>query len=353
MTTLSVFSSIGNFFSTIWPYVVAVLVFLFMIFIHEFGHFIAAKLMGVRVNEFAIGFGPTLLKKQGKETLYALRAVPFGGFCAMEGESEESHDDKAFCNKKAWRRFVIVIAGAFMNLVFGFILVMIILAPHDRYASTKIAVFEENAVSQQSGLMVGDEIIKVDGRRVLTSTDLGYCFSTLDSDVLKMTVKRDGNVKDLDVKFDTAVENGFRYVKMDFKVAPIEKTFGSYLSQSVKTTVSYAKTVWFSLVDLLTGKFGISAVSGPVGVTAVIGDAAKSGILDLLPIIALITINLGVFNLLPIPALDGGRAFFLLIEMIIRRPIPQKFESMVHAVGLVILLGFIALVTIKDIFGLF
>lgn len=350
MQLLSVFSIIGDIWSTIWPYLVAILLFLFMIFIHEFGHFIAAKLMGVRVNEFAIGFGPTLLKKQGKETLYAVRAVPFGGFCAMEGEDEESGDSKAFCNKKPWRRLIIIVAGAFMNLVFGLILVMCTLAPAERYYTTTVGGFHnENAISQQSGLMAGDEIVEINGRSVYSINDLSYCLTNVSGDTLKMTVERNGREVPLNVRFETKEIEGINCVNLDFYVATEKKTFGSFMRQSFTRTVSYGKVVWFSLIDLITGKYGISAMSGPVGVTAAIGEVAKRGIMDLLPMIALITINLGVFNLLPIPALDGGRAFFLLIEMIIRRPIPKKFEGVVHAVGLILLLGFMAFITLNDI----
>ncbi len=350
MQLLSVFSTIGDVWSTVWPYLVAILLFVFMIFIHEFGHFIAAKLMGVRVNEFAIGFGPTLLKKQGKETLYAVRAVPFGGFCAMEGEDEDSSDGKAFCNKKPWRRLIIIVAGAFMNLVFGLILVMCTLAPADRYITTKVHSFHtENAVSQQSGLMAGDEIIEINGRSIYSVNDLSYCLSNVSGDTLKMTVEREGKEVPLNVKFNAETIEGINYVDIDFYLDTEDKTVGSFIRQSFTRTVSYAKVVWFSLIDLVTGKYGISAMSGPVGVTSAISEVAKRGIMDLLPLIALITINLGVFNLLPIPALDGGRAFFLIIEMIIRRPIPKKFEGVVHAVGLILLLGFMAFITLNDI----
>lgn len=357
MTAASVFSSIGNVLGAVWPYLVAILLFLVMIFIHEFGHFIAAKLMGVKVNEFAIGFGPVLFKRQGKETLYAVRAVPFGGFCAMEGEDESSDNDRAFCNKPAWRRFIIIIAGAFMNILLGFVLVAVIMAPGlypgNYYGTTEIHSFPENSISANSGLEAGDKILKVNGRRVYTYMELNYCFSNVKNNHLDLEVLRSGKKCDVRYTFPTESIDGINYVKTDFILVGEEKTFGAYLKNSVMTTLSYARIVLFSLVDLITGKFGISAVSGPVGVTQAIGTAAKTGILDLMPMIALITINLGIFNLLPVPALDGGRAFFLIVEMIIRRPIPKKFEAAVHAVGLVILLGIMALITLKDIFGLF
>ncbi len=354
MQLLSVFSRIGDIWSLVWPYLVAVLAFLFMIFIHEFGHFIAAKLMGVRVNEFAIGFGPTLFKKQGKETFYSVRLLPFGGYCAMEGEDEESGDEKAFCNKSAWRRLIIIVAGAFMNLVFGLLLVMCTLAPADGYITTTVHSFHtENAMSQQSGLMAGDKIIEVNGRNIYSVNDLSYCLSNVKDDTLAMTVERDGRDVPLNVKFNAETQDGINYVEVDFYLTAEKKTVGTFLKQSFTRTVSYGRVVWFSLVDLITGKFGISAMSGPVGVTDAIATVAKTGLSDLLPMIALITINLGIFNLLPIPALDGGRAFFLFVEMIIRRPIPKKLEGTVHAIGLILLLLLMAVITVKDIFGFF
>lgn len=354
MTLLSVLSGIGNFWSSVWTYLVAVLLFLFMIFIHEFGHFISAKLLGVKVNEFAIGFGPTLFKKQGKETLYAVRAVPFGGFCAMEGEDENSGDNRAFCNKKAWRRFIIVIAGAFMNLVFGLLLVTCITVHDEQIVTTRVHSFRtENAMSEAGGLRPGDEIIRINGRRVYSTVDLSYCLTNVEGDALDLEVKRDGKVEKLDLKFNATEVDGINYVEIDFYLTAEKKTVWNVLSTSLKTTLSYARVIWFSLVDLLTGKYGISAMSGPVGVTAAIGQVAKRGFWDLVPMVALITVNLGVFNLLPVPALDGGRAFFILVEMIIRRPIPKKAEGIVHAVGLVLLLGLIAVITVKDIIGFF
>lgn len=348
-----VFSAIGTFFGNAWPYLVAILLFLVMILIHEFGHFISAKLLGVRVNEFAIGFGPALFKKQGKETLYAVRALPFGGFCAMEGEDEESGDERAFCNKSAWRRFIIVIAGAFMNLVLGFLLVMCTLAPADRYITTTVHSFHENSLSAQTGLEVGDKIVRVGNRAVYSVNDLSYCMSNIGSDTLKMQVERDGKRKNIEISVSTSEVEGINYVDIDFYLSTEKKTVGTFFKQSALRTVSYGRVVWFSLIDLVTGKFGISAVSGPVGVTEAIGTAAKTGLENLLPMIALITINLGIFNLLPIPALDGGRAFFILVEMIIRRPIPKKLEGVVHTLGLVILLLLMAVVTVKDIIGIF
>lgn len=324
-----------------------------LIIIHEFGHFIAAKLLGVRVNEFAVGFGPKLFSKQGRETKYSVNLIPLGGYCAMEGEDEASGDDRAFCNKKPWRRFVIVAMGAIFNLILGFIIVAIILAPTKTFTTKTIAGFYENSVSEQSGLKVGDEILSVDGRHIFTTYDLSYAFTNVKDGKIDMTVKRDGKKTELsDVKFNTQTENGMSYLTVDFYVVGQKKTVKNFISQTFSTCASYCAVVWRSLIDLLSGKYGISAVSGPVGVTAVIGNAAKQNLDMLLPIMALITINLGLFNLLPLPALDGGRLLFILIEMIFRKPVPQKYEAFVHAAGFIIIIGFMLLITAKDIWML-
>ena len=348
-----IISTVINIWNNVWPYLIAVILFLILIVIHEFGHFIAAKLMGVRVNEFAVGFGPKLFSFKGKETKYAFNLVPLGGYCAMEGEDEESADGRAFCNKAPWRRFIIVVMGAVFNLILGFLIVAIILAPSERFASTTIAEFNENAVSEASGLQVDDKIIKVDGRKIYSTYDLSYAFTNIDDGKIDVTVLRDGKQKELkNVEFDSTEENGINYLNVDFKVYGIKKTFGSYIKQTFNTSVSYCTVIWRSLIDMLAGKYGLSAVSGPVGVTVAIGNAAKESLRNVLPLMAIITINLGIFNLLPVPALDGGRLLFILIEMIFRKPVPQKYESIVHAVGMAVLLTFMAFIVIKDIWTL-
>lgn len=268
----------------------------------------------------------------------------------MEGEDENSSDSRAFCNKAPWKRFLIVVMGAVFNLLLGFIIVAIILAPSKAFASTTIAEFDENATSQSSGLMVNDKILKVDGRKIYTTYDLSYSFTNVDDGKIDIIVLRDGEKKLIkNVTFKTEKADDISYLTIDFRVYGIEKTFGSYIKQTVSTAFSYCAVIWRSLFDLIGGKYGISAVSGPVGVTVAIGEAAKQSLANILPIMALITINLGLFNLLPIPALDGGRLLFILIEMIARRPVPQKYEAAVHTVGFVILLIFMLIIAAKDI----
>ncbi len=345
--------NILNFLNSVWPYLVAILLFLLLILIHEFGHFISAKLLGVHVNEFAIGFGPTLLKKQGKETLYSLKAIPLGGYCAMEGEDEDSTDERAFCNKAAWKRFVIVIMGATFNLLLGLIIVAVILAPSKMFTTTTIAEFDEGAKSSQTGLMVDDTILEVDGRKIFSTYDLSYSFTNVDDGKIDIEVERKGEKKLLkDVEFKSSKEQGITFLNVDFKVYGEKKTIGSYIKNTVKTAISYCAVTWRSFIDLITGKYGISAVSGPVGVTVTVANVAKQSLMNVLPIMALITINLGIFNLLPIPALDGGRLMFILFEMIFRKPVPQKYESVIHTVGFVVLFGFMILIAAKDIWTL-
>lgn len=271
----------------------------------------------------------------------------------MEGEDEDSDDDRAFCKKKPWRRFIIVIMGALFNLLLGLIIVAIILAPSKAFSSTVVAEFDENAKSQQTGLQVNDKIIEVDGRKIFTTYDLSYAFTNIDDGKIDITVKREGKEVELkDVTFETDEYDGISYLTVDFSVYGIKKTFGNYIKQTVNTAISYCTVIWRSLIDVISGKYGISAVSGPVGVTAAIGAAAKQSLQNILPIMALITINLGIFNLLPIPALDGGRLLFILIEMLARKPVPQKWEAAIHTVGFVILIIFMILVAAKDIWTL-
>ena len=338
---------------SIWPYAVAVILFLILIIIHEFGHFIAAKLLGVRVNEFAVGFGPKLFKWGKGETKYAVNLVPLGGYCAMEGEDEASGDERAFCNKKPWRRFLIVVMGAVFNLLLGIILVAITLIPQERFATTTVASFMENSVSSEYGLKEGDKITHIDGRRIFTTYDLSYAFSNVDAGTIDITVKRNGKKVNIpDVKFASEEIDGINYLTVDFYVEGKDKTFTSFIGHTFNTAISNCVVVYRSLIDLITGRYGISAMSGPVGITSVIGNVARQNLFNLIPIMALITINLGLFNLLPLPALDGGRLVFILFEMIFKKPIPQKYESVVHAIGFILLFALMIIITFKDIWSL-
>lgn len=322
-----------------------------LIFIHELGHFLTAKAAGVKVNEFALGMGPALFKFRKGETQYALRLFPIGGYVQMEGEDQDSEDPRAFQKKPVWKRMIIVAAGGIMNLLLGFTLLLIIIAPQDVLASTTISQFDDNAVTQQTGLQVGDRITSINGTAVFVDTDLTFNILRDQDGVLDVGVERNGEkivLHDVHVKM-VEDEDGTKLFESDFKVVPIQNNFWESVKWAAGRTVSVARLVWLSLVDLITGNVGMEQLSGPVGTANAISDAASQGLSSLMTITVLITVNLGVFNLLPIPALDGGRLFFLLIEAIRRKPINPKYEGYVHAAGLVLLLGLMAFITFGDI----
>ncbi len=340
--------------NTVWPILLAILMFVIIIILHEFGHFITAKLLGVRVNEFSVGFGPKLFSKKGKETTYSVRAIPFGGFCAMEGEDEESNDPRAFGNKKPWRRFIIVAAGATFNLILGFVIAVLMTIPQERYATTTIGKFEDGAVSCNYGLQVNDEIVAANGRKIYCFSDLSYMLASAKDGKLDFTVLRDGKKVELkNVTFNLEpLDDGNNYISLDFRVYGEEKTFTNTLKYAAKTTVSYGRIVYMSLYDMITGKFKINQMSGPVGITAAVSQATRQSVWNILYYACIITVNLGIMNLLPLPALDGGRLLFILIEMIRRKPISAKYEGLVHTIGFVILFGLIILITFNDILNL-
>ena len=349
-----VISSILSVLNVIWPYAVAILVFILLVIIHEAGHFTASKALGIKVNEFAVGMGPRIFSKKWGETTYRFNAIPFGGYCALEGEEGQSGDKRAFCNAAAWKRFIVIIAGGAFNVILGFLLVAAMLVGEDYLATNEVAKFEKGATTQKSGLQVGDEIVEVNGRRVYTTYDLTYTFTNVKGNTANMVVKRDGKkVKLQNVTFKTEEYEGINHLMMDFWILGVKNTPGRFVKETFKTTVSYARIIWLSLIDLITGKYGVSALSGPVGVAKVMGDAVKqNGLETLMPVMTLITVNLGLFNLLPLPALDGGRLMFIVAEMITRRKIPPKYEGVIHAVGFILIMLFIFAITAKDIWML-
>lgn len=343
--------------------IIAVLLFGFMIFIHEFGHFFTAKLSGVRVNEFAIGMGPTIFKFQRQDTKYSIRLLPIGGFCSMEGEDEESPRDDAFNNKPVWKRMIIVVAGVIMNILFGIILSVIILCQQNAFPSTVISGFADNAISNQNGLQVGDKILSINGYKIYTDKDLSFALATDKDFSLDMVVERNGEIVNLnDVKFGSVeASNGSKVLQLDFTVKPIKKTFASVITQSLKSTISNVRIVWSSLIGIIMGRFSLNELAGPIGTASVISEVAGAGLQygfvyavnNILNIMALITINLGIFNLLPLPALDGGRLLFLIIEAIRRKPINPKYEGIIHMIGFIVLLAFMIFISLNDVFRLF
>ncbi len=335
---------------------VSILVFSVVIMIHELGHFIMAKASGIKVNEFSIGMGPQLFGKKVGDTEYSVRALPIGGFVAMEGEDEESDAEGAFNSVPVQNRIGVVVAGAVMNMILGFLVLLFLTGRQSAITSRTVHSFYEGAMTQQTGLMVDDEIIAINGRKCYIANDIIYEFARTQNGVADFTVIRDGKKVELeDVTFETYVdeETGLKQMVIDFVVYPVEKTLPNMVKEAANWTVSIARMVFLSLVDLVTGNVPINQMSGPVGIVSTISDAVSYGLESVLMILAMITINLGVFNLLPFPALDGGRLVFLLLELVRGKPVDQKYEMWVNGAGMLILLAFMVFVTFSDITRLF
>ena len=341
---------------------VAMLVFGVIIALHEFGHFSVAKLCGIKVNEFAIGMGPVIFKKQKGETLYSLRLFPIGGFCAMEGEDAGSDDPRAFNRKPVWKRMLVVVAGATMNLILGFVLIAVTTLLYGDVITLRIADFTKDketgvstSTSETCGLQKDDEILYIDGMRIFTDTDLSYKLQNTDSDTMTVVVRRNGEKVTLqNVKFYNTATQG----RQDFYVSSEKLTFFHVISYSFLDTISTGRLIWISLRDLITGKYGFHDLSGPVGIISTIGEAASYGetfrqhLTSVLSLASFITINVGIFNLLPIPALDCARFVFLVIEAVRRKPVSPEKEGMVHFAGMAVLFLIMIAVTIQDIFNL-
>lgn len=334
----------GNIITTL-------VIFAVIILIHELGHFIAAKLSGVRVNEFSLGMGPALFRFGKGETTYAVRLFPIGGSVSMEGEDSDSTDDRAFCNKKVWFRILIVVAGAVMNLVLGFTILTCVSASQEHLASNIIAQIEEGSSISASGLQVGDKILKINNRSIWVESDIVYELTRDEDGVVDMLVERDGEKVVLD---DVTFSFRDEALVIDFKVLAREKTIWNVLDYSFAKTVSIARTVWLSFGDLITGRASVHDLAGPIGMTQVVGKVRKIGWSSVFTLAAFITINVGIFNLLPIPALDGGRLVFLLLEVIRRgKRINPDHEAYVHLAGFAAVILLMIIVTFNDIVGLF
>ncbi len=339
---------LSNIWNTVYPIIIAILFFEVIIIIHEGGHFVAARLCHIKVNEFSIGMGPKLFQFKKGDTAYSLRLILFGGYCSMEGESEDSDDENSFSKKPVLQRIFVVVAGAVMNLILGLVIVGIMISSNSLVGMPSVAKFDDNAVSSSS-LQVGDKIKVIDGMRVYTTTDVTTGLSRSTDDTLQMTVERDGKNLDLEVKFDTVKEQGHQYINMDFWLLGVDKTFSNVVKATFMEWLSFARMVFLSVHDLAVGKFGVSDLSGPVGAVSIVSTAVKANLSSVLRIMALLTINVGLFNLLPFPALDGWRLFLLIFEGIFRKKLPSKWEWAVNGAGLALLLGLMAVITFSDI----
>ena len=318
-----------------------------------------AKQTDALPTEGGEGADAELTEPEERVTTYSLRAFPIGGFVSMVGEDEANDSPASFEKKNVWKRIAIVLAGPVMNIVLGFaLMLLLVLIPNPQtgtvvLASNQISVFAENAVSNEF-LQVDDIVTHVNGVPVHTGDELVYEIMNQGYEPLDLTVLREGKSMTLsDVVFPGMEAEGIAFGSVDFKVYPEQVNFGTVLKHAFFRSLSTVKMIFDQLGDLLTGRFGLNAVSGPVGVTEAMGAAAQESFTSFLYLIIIITVNLGVFNLLPVPALDGGRLSFLLVEAIIRRPLNKKLEGYINFAGMMILFGIMIIVTCKDIIGLF
>ena len=346
--------------------VLAILVFSVLVVAHELGHFIAAKACGVQVNEFSIFMGPMLLQVKGKETLYTLRLIPLGGFCAMEGEDEDSENPRAFTTAKWWKRLLILVAGSFMNFLFGLIVVFCLYNQAEAFTAPVLTdFFEDCPYASEEGFQPGDRIHSIDGNRVYLYSDVDLFLSRNAEQVYDIVVLRDGEkvaLNDFELKRVSYMEDGKEVMMYGFYFGTDEVTFGMKLKNAWYHGLDFARLVWISLGDLVTGKVGMQDMSGPVGIVKVISDTGSAaettaaGVENVLYLGAFIAVNLAVMNMLPIPALDGGRVFFLLISTAVyavtKKKINPKYEGYVHAAGMILLLAFMAFITLKDVWTL-
>ena len=341
-----------------------ILIFGVLIAFHEFGHFLAAKLCGVRVNEFAVGMGPAIWKKQKGETLYALRCIPLGGYCAMEGEDEDSEDPRAFTSQPVWKRLIILCAGSFNNFLLGVLVIFCLYLGAGAFLSPTIASFIEGCPYEGAdALQVGDRFVRIDGKHVYQYYDVGDFLREGDG-VYDLVLKRDGKTVRLnDFAMTPRLYEGQDRELFGFNFGYEEATFPVKLRHTWNTSMEFSRMVWMSLRMLVKGEVGLNEMSGPIGIVdmmAETGENAESvsdGLQDILYLGAFIAINLAIMNMLPIPALDGGRVFLLLVTAAIQaltgKKLDPKYEGYVHAAGMVLLLALMAVIMFQDILKLF
>ncbi|HHU21812.1 MAG TPA: site-2 protease family protein [Clostridiales bacterium] len=343
--------------------IVAIIVFGLLIATHELGHFIAAKACGVKVVEFSIGMGPAVYKKQGKETLYSLRALPVGGFCAMEGEDSKSNDPRAFTNQVAWKRIIILVAGSAMNFLLGFVLILLVFSQAESFTTPTITGFMEDCPYEgEDGLMAGDTIYKIDGERIYFSSNVGFYLGRGNGKTVDLVLIRDGKkiyLDDYPMTLREYEQGGETVLKYGLYFGVKETGAAARLKYSWYCVLDFVRLVRLGLVDLVTGVVGIRDMSGPVGIVGLINDVGQGSenvsdaISNIAYFTAFITVNLSVMNMLPIPALDGGRVLFLVVtwvtERVLRRKIDPKYEGYIHAAGLFLLFGLMAVVMFNDI----
>ena len=343
--------------------IVSVVMFLVMVSLHEFGHFIVAKMLNFKVDEFSVGMGPAIFKKKKGETQYSIRILPLGGYCKFEGEDEaDNTDPRAFSNQKAWKRLLVLLAGGVFNIILGFVLFLVIVPSTSPARTNVIDTVVPHSYIEQVGVQPNDKIIKINGKKINFYNDISlYTQNFKKDEQATVTVLRNGEkieYSDKMPKDDSLVgqsETSTRYI-IGFTPKTKDITIFNVWGEALNETEFVVKLVYQSFWQMITGKVGVDQMSGPVGIVSEVNNAVNSGSyswLYVLNLVAILTINLGIFNILPIPALDGGRILFVLIEMIRRKAIPPEKEGIVHAVGMLLLLAFIVFVSFHDIMRLF
>lgn len=348
----------------------AILIFSILIAVHEFGHFLAAKLCGVKVNEFSIGMGMLLWQKQKGETAYSIRALPIGGYCAMEGEDEDTGDSRSFTRQGFWKKLIILAAGPAMNFVTGVLILLVLYAGAAGFYTDKVVGFApEFTLQGEDGLMEGDIFYKIDGYRTYLHGDASMFLSYHKGDTIDLEVLRNGEkitLKDFPMARKTySSSDGTAYTGFGIYVGvQLENaTLGAKLKYTWNTAMDFVQLVVFSLQQLFTGGASVQDLSGPVGIVSTItevgasAESTQDAWSQIFYFAALLAVNLAVMNLLPVPALDGGRIFFLVVDavslLLFRKKIPEKYQAVVNTAGFVVLMGFMLLVTFQDVFKLF
>lgn len=352
--------------SGIFYLILAILIFGVLIAVHEWGHFIAARACGVRVLEFSLGMGPLLWKKESKKgTVVSLRALPIGGFCAMEGEDQASDDPQAFGNAAAWKRLIILAAGAAMNFLFGLLVILACFSRAQAFSTPEITGFMENCPYEGAdGLQVGDVIWKINGERIYFASDVSTYMARSNGETVDLVLKRDGKKITLEDypmtlrEYENA-ETGETELKYGLYFHGVETGLFARVKYSWYCALDFVRMVRLGLVELITGSVGIDQMSGVVGIVDMMTDVGtqsatvRDGLWNIAYLAAFIAVNLAVMNLLPLPALDGGRILFLaitwVVEHLFRRKVDPKYEAWVNAAGLALLMGLMVYVMYNDI----
>jgi len=339
-----------------------VLILGIIVFVHEFGHFILAKWNGVYVYEFALGMGPKLCGFKKGETEYNLRAIPIGGFCQLAGEDLDTDDDKKIPkekrlqNKKAWQRFLIMLFGPMNNFILAVLLIFLIAFIWGGATMDPVIYeVEKNSACEKAGLKANDKVISINNQRIDTSDDISlYLAVASPKKTSKIVVERDNKKVTIKVKPKKVKEDGKETYRYGLSIKNKKtKGFVNAIVYTFRKTVSIFKQMYITLVYLFTGRISLSQLSGPVGIYSVVGQQRSAGLASLIYLTAFLSINVGVINLLPIPAFDGGHILFIIIEKIKGSPVKPELENKIHSIFLILLLGLMVIITFNDILRLF